>query len=63
MSLGSFGIAKFGELRKFVMGFTAFLAILVTLLIIVAMAGWSTDGNTLKQVAWGKYDNTGAVTS
>ena len=59
MSLGSFGIAKCGDLRKLVMGFTALLAILVTLLIITAMAGWSTNSSTLKQVAWGKYQISG----
>ena len=57
-AIGSLGIAKCGDLRKITMGFTTFLAILTILLIIVALAGWTTDGASLKQISWGKIDFT-----
>ena len=56
--IGSFGIAKCGDLRKIVMGFTTFLAILVTLLIICGMAAWSEDPANLKQIGWAKTEAT-----
>ena len=52
--LDSFGIARFADSRKFVMGFNTLIAIMITLLCIGAMAGWSTTQNTLKNSSWAK---------
>ena len=57
--IGNSGIAKFGDNRKIVMGTVSLLALLILLLIIVAMAGWSTDGKSLQKIAWGSFAGSG----
>lgn len=54
---GQFGCQAKG-LRIFTMIVSTFFAVLVTLLVIVALAGWSTDSSNLVKIAWAKADVT-----
>jgi hypothetical protein len=52
---GEFGIKAFADHRGVIYGSVSALMVLVWILLIVAMAGGSTDGNTIQNCAWSIY--------
>ena len=54
---GEFGIKAFADHRGVIYGSVSALMVLVWILLIVAMAGGSTDGNTIQNCAWSIYSS------